>query len=348
MKSDQAEERARCILHYFNNAGERNFAKTCKHFEEEGMHRYTVTRILKRCIERQSTELRKRGGHSSTEADKQFLEDADEIFRTNPGISVREAARKLHVPTSTMSYTKVHRLGIRAFTQKPAPKYVKDQEQRARAGCGEVLRRSHGHVLIMDDETYVYADPSQVPGRSFYHAKDKNGVAFQHRFKPKEKFAEKFMVWQCVDADGNVSTPFVSTGTMNWEVYLRECLKKRLLPFIRQHHPNQRILFWPDLARCHYAKNVTDWLEEQGIPYVLKNENPPNVPQARPIERFWGICKTAYRQRSGIAKSKHAFTCTWARLSKEMGRRHLKNLMKRARPAMRLIRDEHVYAPLVR
>jgi len=50
-------------------------------------------------------------------------------------------------------------------------------------------------------------------------------------------------------------------------------------------------LFWPDLASSHYAKIVTEHFEAEGINYVLKKDNPPNVPEARPIEDFWGILK---------------------------------------------------------
>ncbi|CAF5166545.1 unnamed protein product, partial [Rotaria magnacalcarata] len=31
------------------------------------------------------------------------------------------------------------------------------------------------------------------------------------------------------------------------------------------------------------------WLHEQNIKFVPKQDNPPNVPQARPIEDFWSI-----------------------------------------------------------
>ena len=41
----------------------------------------------------------------------------------------------------------------------------------------------------------------------------------------------------------------------------------------------------------HYAKLVTDWLNEQKIPFVPKTKNPANLPEGRPIEDFWAILK---------------------------------------------------------
>ena len=76
---------------------------------------------------------------------------------------------------------------------------------------------------------------------------------------------------------------------INPEVYLNECIIKRLVPFINKYHSNGNYVFWADLALSHYAYSVTDWLEEQNIPFVPKDMNPANLPEARPIEDFWAI-----------------------------------------------------------
>lgn len=344
MKIAEAKVHAERILYFYKNAGNKSIAKTCAHFQAQGLNRSVVWRILKRCIERNSSEVKRRGGHNARAQSDQFLTSVNEVFRTNPNISVRSAAKQLGVPKSTLSDAKVRKLGIRAYTRKDAPKYTDGQRERAQVACGVLANKTWAHAIIMDDETYVHSDPSQVPGRSFYHARNKSDVPIENRLKPRKKFPKKFLVWQCVDGDGHVSKPFVSTKSMDQHVYL-ECLEKYLLPFIREYHNNQRMLFWPDLARCHYANAVRNWLNERRIPYVEEEENAPNVPQARPIERFWSLCKTAYRARPEGEVSKHAFTCIWARLSKQIASRHLKKLMKKTRPALRQIRDHGVYGP---
>jgi transposase len=35
-----------------------------------------------------------------------------------------------------------------------------------------------------------------------------------------------------------------------------------------------------------------------GLEFIAKNENAPNVPQARPIEKFWAICKAKYKKNN--------------------------------------------------
>ena len=59
------------------------------------------------------------------------------------------------------------------------------------------------------------------------------------------------MIWQCLDEHGNVSEPYVSRETMNGKIFL-EVLKKRLLPFIQKYRKIENVIFWMDLATCHF------------------------------------------------------------------------------------------------
>ncbi len=82
---------------------------------------------------------------------------------------------------------------------------------------------------------------------------------------------------------------FMKNGlAINQEVYLKQCIKRRLMPFIAKYHSNNNFVFWPDKASAHYAKRVVAFYDANKINYVLKKRNPTNVPQCRPIEDFWG------------------------------------------------------------
>ena len=77
-------------------------------------------------------------------------------------------------------------------------------------------------------------------------------------------------------------------SAINGDIYVKKCLPK-LLALINKHHQGDKYLFWPDLASSHYAKQAMEWLDEHNILFVHRAANPPNVPQARPIEDFWSI-----------------------------------------------------------
>jgi transposase len=153
-------------------------------------------------------------------------------------------------------------------------------------------------------------------------------------------------VWQALDENGNVSDPFISTGTIDAKTYKEECVEKRLVPFIERHHDKTEVLFWPDMATSHYAGIVRESLASHGITFVEKVENAPNVPQARPIERFWSLCKAEYGHRKVGAKSLRSFSKIWRNISKKVAQRSGTVLMRSARRNVRKIAYEGVHAPL--
>lgn len=209
-----------------------------------------------------------------------------------------KAAKKLNLPKSTLSDIKVHKLAITAKTRKKFPKYVRNQEQRAESGLRKIYNETRKKTLIIDDETYVILNPKETPGRKFVHALDHNQLEFHHKLKPVTKFPDKILVWQAIDEIGNVSELYFTKGTINQDIYLNECLKKQLLPFILQHHELNDILFWPDLATTHYANQVQAFFREKSIPFVEKVESPP-----RGIETFWAQCKEEYSNQSTEPKN---------------------------------------------
>ena len=74
-------------------------------------------------------------------------------------------------------------------------------------------------------------------------------------------------------------------------LYRTQCLTK-VLNFVDKHYESRdQVVFWPDLATCHYHKDNLKWMEDHGLKFVPKNENPPNAPQIRPIEKYWALLK---------------------------------------------------------
>ena len=95
------------------------------------------------------------------------------------------------------------------------------------------------------------------------------------------------MVWVAISNRGISKTLFrpLLFVAVNWDIYTNKCLEKWLLPFIRKHHPGSNDIFWLDLPGCNHSKQTLAWMDEN-VKFVLIEINPPNVPQARPIENF--------------------------------------------------------------
>jgi hypothetical protein len=43
------------------------------------------------------------------------------------------------------------------------------------------------------------------------------------------------------------------------------------------------------LASVHYSTAVQERLEEKNVPFIRRQDNPLNVPQARPIKTIWTL-----------------------------------------------------------
>ncbi len=99
-------------------------------------------------------------------------------------------------------------------------------------------------------------------------------------------------MWVAISENG-ISSPFFAkqNQAIDETTYLNECIVKRLMPFINNHHLKQKVLFWPDLASSHYSNIVTRYLDENNVEFVDRQFNPQNCPQSRPIETLWSILK---------------------------------------------------------
>ena len=98
------------------------------------------------------------------------------------------------------------------------------------------------------------------------------------------KFEPQVLVW-CALSSQRFSEMYVHTSkiAINKNIYINECLKKRLIPFINEYHSDDNYVFWPDLASSHYAKNTIEWFKSNNVSYVQKED------QSRHFRRYYQI-----------------------------------------------------------
>lgn len=348
MTRDESQHLAKRICTFYQNKADGDKIKTCHHFMEEGIHRRTITRVIQRFEERGSANFKPIPGRPAKVASIKKMKEVANLIRKEPNISMTEGAKKTHLSRNTFKWIKNNKLNIKSYKQETVPKYSGGQKERAKKACGQLYRKltesKTQKIILMDDETYVYSDPADIPGTKYYHCTNKNLVPDENRFKAKSKFPKKYLIWQVIDELGNVSVPFISQGTMNSEVYLNECLKKILLPFINKNYNRSEIVYWMDMATCHYTRPVRDWFDSQNIEFIAKDRNAPNCPQARPIEKFWALCKKKYSLRKTRAKNLTSFKRIWKNISKKVADESGANLMKSLRFKLRKIGREGVYS----
>lgn len=109
---------------------------------------------------------------------------------------------------------------------------------------------------------------------------------------------------------------------MNGQVYMKECLQKRLLPFLKAH--NVPTIFWPDLALCHYSKDVLKWYADNKVNFVPKMFN---TPELRPIEKYWAIMKQHLLKRPKVVKTVEELKKIWVYIQKMVDLQVVQNLI---------------------
>ena len=119
---------------------------------------------------------------------------------------------------------------------------------------------------------------------------------------------------------------------------------KRLNPFQKEHHNLTQVLFWPDMAPIHYSQTVLECLTNNGIDFVTKANNAPSVPQARPIERFWSLCKYHYSRRKETPKTLRIFKNVWSQINQLVAQNNAQSLARSMRRSLRLIGNSGVGA----
>lgn len=222
----------------------------------------------------------------------------------------------------------------------------KDQEERARKYCGKLYRLIlNGYDIILDDEKYFGLSGDNVQCNQRYYTTNPLTTPSDVKFKKKKKFSPKILVWMAMSSKG-VSNIYVhkSEQAISSRIYLNECINKILLPFIEKHHNNDDYVFWPDKASAHYAGIVLDRLNEKNITFVPKLNNPPNVPQARPIETVWSLLEQKVYAHNWQAKDLDSLAHRIKMKAKELEPKMLQAMIKDIRKQLRSMWRNGLYS----
>lgn len=285
----EQEELAKAIVTHHVRCAHSVLKTTVNYFESQGIPRRTIYNIMKKYTTHLTTDFFPRSGRPSKISSK-LLKSLVQAVENKTGVSQRRLGRRFGVHQSTISRVLKIRTSVRVLKRQTAPYSSYDQERRAQLNSLKVYRLLKPTVnLIIDDEKYFTLTGDIVGNRSYYTS-DPSTTPPTVKFKRRMKFEPKLLVRWAVSAKGRSSVYFHrSKGAVGTDTYLNECIRKRLVPFISKHHHGDSVLFWPDLASAHYSKQVQMFLANQGIKCIKRSQNPPNVPQARPIETVWSL-----------------------------------------------------------
>ncbi len=181
--------------------------------------------------------------------------------------------------------------GVKYYKRTIKPKTSPEQDivikKRLNRLSKTSFRPSNGLKIVIDDESYFSLSGENMPGNDGFFSSDRLSTSIDVKYRTKSKFPAKVLVWVAISENGRSKAYLAPKNcATDSKLYSKECIEKRLVPFLKKYHEDGRYVFWPDLATAHYAKNTIAIFNKFGIKFFERAHNPPNVPQLRPIEKF--------------------------------------------------------------
>ena len=203
-------------------------------------------------------------------------------------MSQRRLGQKFQVNQTTIGRA-LEKIHISCYKRVKTPRYSEKQAKKLQELCRKLANWFYRDScsVIMDDDKYFIFYGQNMPQNACYFTDNKDSCPDNVRFHVIEKYPKKILVNVTI-SDRGISKALIRPSgslTVNSAIYIKVCLEKRLLPFIEEFHIDGNYIFWPDFANAYYFNETQAWLRGK-VKYVSKHLNPPNVPQARPIENF--------------------------------------------------------------
>ncbi len=106
-------------------------------------------------------------------------------------------------------------------------------------------------------------------------------------------------VWIAISNKG-ISEPFICPANdLTTQDFSDECVENILIPFIKENHDLEETVLWSDANKFGSKKSVCKILEDEGIQFVDKEDNPGN--RVRCFSYFWTMLKDQVYRGNWIA-----------------------------------------------
>ena len=137
--------------------------------------------------------------------------------------------------------------------------------------------------MVIDDEHYFPLSKSQIPGNARFYSSNKENMTPTKKFYFKHKSEPKNLVWIGISPRGVTESYFLPSRSLQGKLsatnfgsfHSRKVSGQRLHLLARQDF----------ITLCEISNHLS---LKRNINFVRKEDNPTNLPQARPIQDFFG------------------------------------------------------------
>ena len=197
----------------------------------------------------------------------------------------------------------------------------------------------------MNFEKFSCFDGENMPNSARYYTDDESKLLGDVSFIKKNNYPKKILMWVAISNRG-MSIPYFRPSksvTVNTEIYIKECLQPRLLPFIYNYHSDISFQFLHDLAGAHYSLETIAKMKEN-LPFLNNTAIHLNVPQVRPKKNLWDILAQKINEGGWKATTQQELISRMQSQLKNFDSNFLQSLMGGVKTKLRAIADRGVLA----
>ena len=165
------------------------------------------------------------------------LKQLKRMFDNRDGVSQKEAGLKFNCTQQYISWTLKNNSAIRCFKKKKIPLRTIDQIARIRPRCRRLYKILLSNSCIMDDESYFTLAHNSLGGSGHFYSSNRRRAPASVRFQGRPKYQKKLLVWMVFSERDIGKLCFAPSGpAINQKTYLRDCIQRRLLQFIKKYN----------------------------------------------------------------------------------------------------------------
>ena len=268
-------------------------AKLLREFPGKGWHKNSVNRLIKKVELTGSTERRKGSGRPKSVSTDENVEMVGELIASQedaPGthLSQRRIAKRLKMSRSCVRKIIKGQLKWKPFkrikTSRKSESVKEKRKTRARRLLDRFTTLQVRNIIFTDEKDF----PLEIPLNSkndVVYGKKKSDIPPVRLYHEQNRFSKKIMVSAGVSWNGKTRIHFLDTSTVkvNADRYV-DLLRDCLIPDMNNMYPNKEFILQQDGATSHTSRRTQQFLEENEIVYIKKDDWPPNSPDLNPMD----------------------------------------------------------------
>ena len=284
------------------------YRKICDAYPEKQWKLDTVKAVCRKFKQTGSVINRKVGsGRPKTARCAEKIEAVSQLIcsqEDQPGTSksTREVAREVGISQTSVMRVAKKDLGLRCLKRTPAQVLNESTRQKRLERSKALLRRitvpRSKRVFFTDEKAFYLNPPVSTQNNRLWVASRKADVPAERLLMQRAKFSQHVMVSAGVCYAGKGRLHFIpDKAKINAEFYTSD-----LLPLLLEDCHNllqQNFVFQQDGAPAHTAQQTQEWLTNNTLDFINKEEWPPNSPDLNPLDYcVWGLMLAAYEKHS--------------------------------------------------